>query len=81
MHLKQVADKSLKRDFGPCHRCGWVMDVTKVTRAGARTLGVHAHARLCDECLADLRGSHVIAMDTAPTARSAAKVLHRRHVA
>ena len=81
MHLKPVTDTTVDREYRPCHRCGWDMHVTKVSRAGARVLGVRAHTRLCDECLADLSGDHVIALGTPPIVRPAAKVLHRRHVA
>jgi hypothetical protein len=79
VHFKKTAIGD--REFRPCHRCGWVMPVTKVSRVDARALGVRGHTRLCDECVADLRGNHLIGLGTSSIARPAPKILHRRHVA
>ena len=52
-HQGQREDRKL---HGRCHRCGWVQDVTPVSRHTAKELGMGRHAaHLCAECIADLR--------------------------
>jgi hypothetical protein len=62
---------------GPCHRCGWVMDVSPVSRKSARQLGIRPHLRVCDECLTDLRRDKTVVLITGDRARAT----HRRYVA
>lgn len=67
---------------GPCHRCGWTTDVTRVSRKSARRLGVRPHSSLCDECLTDLRHQAPLAVATGVTVPSVGQPAHqRRHVA
>ena len=43
---------------GICHRCGWRSIVGKVRRYGLRATSCgSAYARLCDECISDVRRS------------------------
>lgn len=74
MSLQSVGNHQI---HGPCRRCGWVMDLSSVSRKSARQLGVRPHLRVCDECLADLRrGRNVVVISDA-----GAKSAHRRDVA
>ncbi len=50
-----IASRADRPEHGPCHRCGWTLDVTRMSRKHAHELGVPPHTTLCDECLTDLR--------------------------
>ena len=76
-----MEDRSRLREHGSCHRCGWVMDVSRVDRRSARELGVRSRMRLCDDCLTDLRHSTITTLGTHVPARVGLRVTHRRHVA
>jgi hypothetical protein len=66
---------------GPCHRCGWSVEVTKVSRARAKQLHFGRHAaQLCDECIGDLRGSEITRLGERPAA-STVIARHRHRVA
>ena len=69
------------RKHGPCHRCGWIMDVSKVDRRSARELGVHARMQLCDDCLTDLQHRSIVTLGTQVNERANLWVTHRRRVA
>jgi hypothetical protein len=69
------------REHGSCHRCGWIMDVSRVDRKNSRELGVRSRMRLCDDCRTDLQHSTVTTLGTHATARAGLRVAHRRHVA
>ena len=69
------------REHGPCHRCGWVTDVSRAGRKTGRELGVSSRMRLCDECCTDLRHSSIVTLGTHVNAWTSLKVAHRRHVA
>jgi hypothetical protein len=59
--LRMHSESAQKHEHGPCHRCGWVTDVTKVARKRAKQLHLGHHAtRLCDECIDDLRQGQIV---------------------
>ena len=65
---------------GRCHRCGWNLPVTKVSRAQAKELHFGRHAAyLCDECIADLRGGEITQLPERPEATSGTFVARHRH--
>jgi hypothetical protein len=71
-----------RREHGPCHRCGWVTDVTRVRRRSVCRSAVDRHfTRLCDECLEDLRRGRTRTMALLEAARAGGKTAHRSEVA
>ncbi|HVC67622.1 MAG TPA: hypothetical protein VND44_08515 [Acidimicrobiales bacterium] len=78
--MKRGSHGSATEDRGRCHRCGWTLPVTRVSRKRARQLQIGRHAtRLCDECLAELNGSEVTALAERPAAAEGVPVTSRRH--
>ncbi len=76
-----MEDRPRLREHGACHRCGWIMDVSRVDRRSARELGVRSRMRLCDDCLTDLQHSTIPTLGTHVPARVGLRAAHRRHVA
>ena len=67
---------------GECHRCGWTMEITKVSRKQAQQLHFGRHAaQLCDECIDDLKGGDLTELNRrlAPVNRASAR--HSNQVA
>lgn len=75
----QVVPSGLRKQ-GPCHRCGWVTSLTRVSRRDAHRFDMERHvSRLCDECLEDLRRGPV--EPSVEPAHSGRKFAHWREVA
>ena len=65
---------------GPCHRCGWTLEVTKVPRMQAKQLHFGRHAaQLCNECITDLRCGEVTKLTDRPAATAGHVVARHRH--
>ncbi len=70
----------VSKAFGPCHRCGWTMEVTKVSRTQAKQLHFGRHAaKLCDECVTDLRGGEITKLPERTSATAGVVVPRHRH--
>ena len=77
-----IASHVDRQQHGPCHRCGWTQDVTRMSRKHAHELGVPAHTALCDECVSDLGHRQPVLAGIGVGERSAARAAstgHRTH--
>ena len=56
MDDRTAGDSDGRTSTGRCHRCGWSGTVVHVPRKERKALGLdRSVARLCPECLTDLR--------------------------
>jgi len=79
MRIETRAFQGEKRVHGPCHRCGWVADVTRINRRQANQLNLGSHAaRICDECLDELQRGPVESVESVPDVRMALRAPSRR---
>ena len=81
MSLDVTREGSRHTEHGPCNRCGWVTDISRVNRMSARELGMSSRARLCGDCHSDLRGTSIATLSTQVNAWASLQVAHRHPVA
>jgi len=80
--LRQLGTEVGHRGHGTCHRCGWVVDINRINRKQARRLHMGSHpARICDECLEDLKRGPVVAIGAKAPAHVGASTTRSRVVA
>ena len=69
-----------RRVHGPCHRCGWVADTSRVDRRRASRLNLGSHAALlCDDCVEDLRQRTASTVRTESVAHTESTLRHPSH--
>jgi hypothetical protein len=67
--------------FGACHRCGWVTQLERITRAQRPALRVDRSCRwMCDDCVKDL-STNTVRTYVSPTIRIGTDYRQDRHSA
>jgi len=80
--LEHRGTRAGHRGHGTCHRCGWVVDVTRISRKRARQLHMGSHAaRICDECLDDLQSATIVTLGADTRQHAVVGTAHNRVVA